>query len=238
MRKAIILGASSGIGRELAKVLSKEGYTMGLAARRTRLLEELAAELPGPSVVRTIDVASPQSAMKAFEQLLADMGGVDLVVISAGTGHINPDLEWSLERATLEVNVSGFTAMADLAFHHFEKRGHGHLVCLSSVAAFRGSGIGPAYSASKAFVSIYADGLRQKAAKARLPIVVTDVKPGLVDTAMAKGEGLFWVQPPEKVARQIFDLIRHRRARGIVTRRWTLVAWLMRLLPDRLYDRL
>lgn len=238
MRKAIILGASSGIGHALAKVLSEEGYAVGIAARRTRLLNELATELKGPSFVRTVDVSDAPAAIRQFEELMEEMGGVELVVISAGTGFLNPDLDWGREKMTIDVNVAGFAAMADTAFHHFEKRGRGQLVCLSSIAAFRGDSISPSYSASKAFVSNYADGLRKKAVKAHLPIVVTDVKPGFVDTAMAQGEGLFWVEPPEKVARQIFDLIRRGKTQGIVTRRWALVAWLLRILPNCIYDRL
>ena len=72
-------------------------------------------------------------------------------------------------------------------------------------------GAAPAYNASKAFVSNYMEGLRQKVRKPNLPITVTDIQPGLVDTAMAQGEGLFRVAPPEKAARQIHEVIKRRR---------------------------
>jgi len=237
-RKAIILGASSGIGKELAKVLAEQGYVLGLVARRVDLLKELARALPGQSFVRKIDLSCPPEAVPAIEKLADDMNGVDLVVISAGTGFINPALDWTMEKETIDLNVSGFTAAADAAFKYFTRRGSGHLVAISSIAALRGSGTAPAYNASKAYVSSYMQGLQQKAAKMGSRICVTDIKPGLVDTAMAKGEGLFWVQPPDKAARQIFRIIKRRKANGYVTGRWRIIAWLIRIMPSGIYNRL
>ena len=194
MKKAVIIGASSGIGARLAGLLAEDGYTLGLVARRVHLLEELARSLPSRCFVRGIDVSAVPEAMEAFDGLLAEMGGVDLAIISAGTGFINPDLDWITEKETIDTNVTGFAAMANVAFRHFLAKGSGHLVAVSSIAALRGSGQAPAYNASKAFISNYMQGLRQKAAKAGAPILITDIRPGLVDTAMAKGDGLFWIQ--------------------------------------------
>ena len=101
MKKAIILGASSGIGRELARVMSEEGYGMGLVARRVQLLEELASELPSDCFIRGLDLSTPE-AMTGLEELLSHMNGVDVIVISAGTGFINPDLDWNKEKKTID----------------------------------------------------------------------------------------------------------------------------------------
>jgi short-subunit dehydrogenase len=210
LKKAVVIGASSGIGRELSLLLGSSGYALGLAARRVELLEELAGKLPA-AVVRGIDVSSPHQAMERLELLIKDMGGVDLVVISAGTGHLNPELEWELELDTIAVNVTGFAAMANVAMRHFMEQGRGHLVGISSIAALRGGAAAPAYNASKAFVSNYLQGLRQKVGRLGLPITITDIQPGLVDTAMAKGEGLFWVQSPDKAAAQIMEAIRAQK---------------------------
>jgi short-subunit dehydrogenase len=236
MKKAIVIGASSGIGRELALLLGQHGYTVGLAARRVDWLNEVAGKLPG-SVVQALDVSRVDEAMAGLSRLIEELGGVDLVVISAGTGHLNPDLEWAPERETIDVNVSGFAAMATVAMRHFLAQGRGHLVGISSIAALRGGAAAPAYNASKAFASNYLQGLRQKAAQLGLPIIVTDIQPGLVDTAMAKGEGLFWVQPPSKAAAQIMTAIQRQKNHAYITRRWTLFAWLLQLLPDAIYNR-
>ena len=203
MKKAIIIGASSGIGLELARVMSREGYSVGVAGRRLELLEGLQKELPGRSYIKRIDVTHP-SAMDQLKELITEMDGADVVVISSGTGFINPILEWAKEKETIDVNVSGFAAMANVSFEYFRGRGSGQIVGLSSVAAIRGGAGAPAYNASKAFVSNYLEGLRQKAVKLKLSLTVTDIQSGFVDTAMAQGEGLFWVAPAEKAARQIF----------------------------------
>ena len=232
------MGASSGIGRELARVLSQDGYAVGLTGRRADLLTSLRRELAGPSFVRRMDVTQTSEAMRGLEGLIGEMGGADLVVISAGVGFINPELEWEKERVTIETNVAGVAAAANVAVRHFIRQSSGHLVGISSIAALRGGRDTPAYNASKAFVSNYLEGLRQKVGKLRLPITVTEIQPGLVDTAMAQGEGLFWVAPPEKAARQIYDAIRSRRRKAYVTRRWRSVAWLLKAMPDRVHRRM
>src|SRR5215470_16844670 len=187
MKRAIVIGASSGIGKEIAIALCQRGFAIGLMARRIDLLEELRSNLPNPAFSRQADISDYSCAMAILQSLIEEMGGVDLIVISSGTGFINPDLNWAMEKETLDVNVAGFAAMANVAFHHFVQAGRGHLVGISSVAAIRGSGVAPAYSASKAFVSNYLEGLRIRARNAGLPILVTDIQPGFVDTAMAQG---------------------------------------------------
>ncbi len=214
-----------------------KGYAVGLAGRRVELLKGLQKELQGRSYVKRIDVADP-SAMDQLKELIAEMGGADVVIVSSGTGFINPGLEWGKEKETIDVNVSGFAAMANVAFEYFRGRGSGHLVGISSIAAIRGGGEAPAYNASKAFASNYLEGLRQKAGKLKLPITVTDIQPGFVDTAMAQGEGLFWVAPARKAARQIFSAIEKKKSHAYVTKRWRLIAWLLKLIPGRLYCKL
>lgn len=124
--------------------------------------------------------------------------------------------------------------MADAAMKYFLKQGSGHLVGVSSIAALRGDSSAPAYSASKAFISNYLEALRSRMIRLKIPIAVTDIKPGFVDTPMAKGDGLFWVASPRKAALQIFDAVKKRRGHAYVTRRWRFVAWLFKLIPQRL----
>ncbi|TRL30430.1 SDR family NAD(P)-dependent oxidoreductase [Methylosinus sporium] len=238
MKRAIIVGATSGIGRELAKILSQNGYAVGLTGRREHLLVSLQSELPGPSYLQRTDISQPSESIEQLEGLAVQMGGLDLLIISAGTGVINSDLAWDGERDKINVNVSGFTAVASFGIRYFIKQGVGHLVAISSVAALRGSGAAPAYNASKAFVSNYAEGLRQKVSKLKLPIIITDVKPGFVDTAMAKGEGLFWVASPEKAAQQIYNAICRQYSHVYVTRRWRVIGWVLKIMPARLYNRM
>jgi short-subunit dehydrogenase len=236
MKKAIIIGGSSGIGRELVKILSGNGYVVGVMGRRIRLLEELGNETGAH--VQEIDVADTESAMAILVKFIEEMGGVELVVISAGTVHLNAELDWSLEYNTIKTNVTGFAAMANVAVKHFIEKGSGHLVGISSLSALRGSRQAPAYSASKAFESNYLEGLRQKVRKLGLPITITDIKPGFVKTAMAKGEGIFWAAEADKVALQIFKAIKRKKSCVYVTRRWRLIAWLLKTIPGPIYERM
>jgi short-subunit dehydrogenase len=238
MKKAIVIGASSGIGRELAKVLSGNGYAVGVMARRSLLLNGLRNEIKGQLLVQEIDAADTETAMGILASFIEKMGGIELVVISAGIGDINDDLKWPLEHETIRTNVTGFAALANVAIHHFINKGAGHLVCISSIAALRGGRESPAYNASKAFESNYLEGLRQKVRKLGLPITITDIQPGFVKTDMAKGEGIFWAAPADKAAMQIYDAIKRKKAHAYITRRWRLVAWLIKLLPGFVYERL
>ncbi len=236
MKKAIIIGATSGIGKELAKLLSIEGYSLGISGRRLHLLEELKTELSTHTYIQDMDV-SDSNSIKGLQNLIAAMNGVDLIIISAGTGSVDPDLPWDKEKETIETNVLGFAAMANVAYHHFNQKGSGHLVGISSIAAIRG-GDAPAYSASKAFVSNYLQSLRYVISKSKASITVTDIQPGFVDTAMAKAPNLFWVASPQKAAIQIYETIKKKKKHAYITKRWRLIAWALKLMPDFIYEKI
>jgi short-subunit dehydrogenase len=238
MQKAIVIGASSGIGRELSKILFRNQFTVGVMARRIHLLDELRKEIGKDLLVEQIDLSDAEAAKDSLTGLIQKMGGVDLVVISAGTGHLNRKLDWTIESDTIKTNVTGFAAMANVALKHFMEKGSGHLVGISSIAALRGGRAAPAYNASKAFVSNYLEGLRQKVMKLGLPVTITDIKPGFVKTEMAKGEGIFWAADVDKAAMQIYRAIKRRKSIVYITRRWRLIAWILKLMPGFIYERL
>ncbi len=235
MKKMIVIGATSGIGRALANLYSRNGYDVGIAGRRTGLLNTLASEIPTNAYLLTTDITDTDAAIQAFEKLIHDMQGVDLIIISAGTGYLNDSLDWDKEKETIETNVLGFAAVAGAALRYFIKKGSGHLVAISSIASIRGSSICPAYNASKAFMANYLEGLRVKAEKKRLPVTITDIQPGFVDTAMAKGDGLFWVSSPEKAADQIYTAIAKKKKKAYITRRWAIIALLLKMVPGFIY---
>ena len=227
---AMVVGASSGIGEALSRKLAAEGYEVGLAARRRDRLKDIGAELPTQAYVARIDVTDVEDAREGFQELADAMGGVDLVVLNAGVGFENRDLDWEPERDTVDTNVRGFVALATAAMAHFRRQGGGRLVGVSSVAAHFASGPVPAYNASKAFVSTYLDGLRYRSRAFDADVGVTTIEPGFVDTDLAGGT--FWMCSPETAADQIYAAIRRGKRHAYVTRRWRLVAWLLALLPD------
>lgn len=243
-KKAIVIGASSGIGKALAMVLSKNGYILGLVARREQSLKELQNELPNKSFIKKIDITRSSATNLLFD-LIYEMNEVDLIIINAGIVFSNSstdwekeNFDWSKEKETIDTNVTGFTAMSLASYHYFLKQKKGHLVGISSVAAFAPNLGTPAYSASKAFVASYLQGLFIHAYKSKLPITITDIRPGFVDTKMAQGEGVFWKASKEVAASQIYQAIKKKKSIAYVTRRWRFIVWLLHCIPRFIYKRL
>ena len=237
MPKAIIIGASSGIGRALAKELSRQGYELGLAARRLNLLKSLAGEIGSraPVRIKQLDVTQLQEAIRSTEELIREMGGLDLFVYNTGVDFSSPAFDWKLDYSLIQVNVIGFVALSNLVIDYFLKHGSGHLVGISSVAAVRGNGRSPAYSASKAFMANYLSGVRQKLIGKN--IRVTEIRPGYVDTDMIKGrKSKFWVGSPEQAAQGIWEAVRKQKKVAYVPQRWWWVAQLVKAVPDFIYD--
>ncbi|MDR2018127.1 MAG: SDR family NAD(P)-dependent oxidoreductase [Syntrophobacterales bacterium] len=238
MQKVIIIGASSGVGLQLAKFMAKDDFCIGLTGRRTELLVKLQSELHCKTYSRYMDIANTPEAMKTLNELIDEMGGVDLIFVSSGIGHINYELNGELEQETINVNVSGVTAVINTAMQYFLDKKSGHLAVMSSVASLRGNSEGPAYSASKAYISNYAEGLRCKVKKQNLEITITDIKAGFIDTAMAKGEGLFWVMPLEKATQQIYKALLKKKDEVYITKRWRLIGFMLKVLPKFLYYKI
>ncbi len=237
--KILIVGATSGIGRALFELYASQGHEVAVVGRRQEMLDEMCRQhSQGTVYAYCADVTDVESTPVWLDGVWKDMAGVDVVIASAGVGELNPQLEYAKEVATLNTNVVGWTCLVDEVFNRFLAQGRGHLAVISSVGGQRGEPSAPAYTATKAFQINYAEALRKKARKSGLPIYVTDIRPGFVDTKMAQGEGLFWVMPVEKVALQIARAIRRRRSVAVVTKRWRPIHFLWRHLPRFVYDRL
>lgn len=234
----MIIGATSGIGRGLAEQYAQEDCLIGITGRRENLLKDICALDEDKLFYQVCDITHTKNCISSLATLVQEMGGMDILIICAGTGEVNPELSYQLEEPTLLTNVVGFTNIADWGFRYFEQQKSGHLVAISSVGGTRGSGVAPAYNASKAYQINYMEGLRQKAAKLRYPIYTTDIRPGFVDTAMAKGEGLFWITPVDKAVKQIKKAIHKKKKIAYISRRWKYVAVLFRHLPSAIYCRM
>ena len=234
----IIIGATSGIGKALFENYAKDGNRLGIVGRRTNLLNELRCQHSSNTYTATADITKRDEIEQAISSLHKELESIDLAIVCSGTGDINATLDYSVERPTIDTNVTGWTFVIDTLYHIFEQQGHGHLVAITSAGGLRGEPMAPAYSATKAYQINYMEALRKKAYKAGGNIIVTDVRPGLVDTAMAKGDGLFWVMPVEKVARQICAAIRLRKSKVYVTKRWHVLAVINKNLPFTMYKRM
>ena len=238
MKKAIVIGATSGIGKSLSEILIQNGFVVGVTGRRVEMLAALKEKNPDKISYRQMDVQDVSSIETICNNLVDQLGGLDLIIISAGIGDENKSLDFTIENNVIKTNIQGFTCVANWAMNHFKKQGHGHLVNISSIAGLMGNGEAPSYNATKAYQINYLEGLRLNADKLGSKINVTDVRPGFVNTDMAKGEGLFWVSPVEKAAQQIFTAIQKKKKVVYITKRWRIIGFLLKIMPYSLLRKL
>ena len=234
----VIIGATSGIGKALFEKYANENNRIGIIGRRAHLLDELYQKYPSKTIPTKADITNLNEIEQAINALHKEMEYIDLAIVCSGTGDINATLDYSIERHAIDTNIVGWTFVIDMLYHILEQQGHGHLVAITSAGGLRGEAMAPAYSATKAYQINYLEALRKRAFKNGEHIIVTDIRPGLVDTAMAKGEGLFWVMPVDKVASQIIAAIRKKKSKAYVTRRWHILAIINKNLPFFLYKRM
>ena len=234
----VIIGATSGIGKALFEKYAREDNRIGIVGRRANLLDELCQKYPSKTITAKADITNLEEIEQAINALHKELEYIDLAIVCSGIGDINATLEYNVERLTIDTNITGWTFVIDRLYNIFVQQGHGHLVAITSAGGFRGEPIAPAYSASKAYQINYMEALRKKAYKSGSQIYVTDIRPGLVNTAMVKGEGLFWVMPVEKVANQIITAIHKNKYKAYVTKRWHILAIINKNLPFALYKRM
>jgi short-subunit dehydrogenase len=234
----VIIGATSGIGKALFEKYARGDNRIGIVGRRANLLDELCQKYPSKTITAKADITNLEEIEQAINALHKELEYIDLAIVCSGIGDINATLEYNVERLTIDTNITGWTFVIDRLYNIFVQQGHGHLVAITSAGGLRGEPIAPAYSASKAYQINYMEALRKKAYKSGSQIYVTDIRPGLVNTAMAKGEGLFWVMPVEKVANQIITAIHKNKYKAYVTKRWHILAIINKNLPFALYKRM
>ena len=238
MKRIVIVGATSGIGFETAKRFIGKGWRVGVAGRRTGPLEELRALAPDRVETQTLDVTC-DDAPERLAELIERLGGMDLYLHSSGIGKRNIELEPATELATLRTNGEGFVRMVTAAFHWFRTHGGGHLAVISSIAGTRGLGSAPAYSATKRMQNTYIDALAQLSRMENCGIRFTDIRPGFVATPLLSGDGRYpMLMRTEKVAARIMHVLRHPRRRVVIDRRYALMVFFWKLIPEWLWERL
>ncbi len=240
MKNVIITGATSGIGRELAIQFSQKGYKVGLIGRRAERLTEIKEEIGELAFIKPLDVTDIKKAESVYQELIKDMGGLDIMILNAGVGRDSRKLTWGSDKQTIDVNVTAFAHGMNVAFQHFlDEKKSGQIVGMSSIASTLASGRAAAYTASKHFISNYMIGFRQKANRMGVDITITDIKPGFIHTEMTENnKGMFWVASVEKATKQMIKGIEAKKNHVYITKRWRLIAWVAKSVPQFIWDRL
>jgi len=236
-KNAIIFGGTSGIGRELAKLLVNDGYRVLLTGRRLELLEEIQRQNTEKYIIRQHDITDIDATNKIFKELPTIFDTVDLIVHNSGIAVPNYKLEWDKAYPTIQTNVIGATKVYHLAYNYFKAQGFGHLVGISSVASIRGNRQVPEYHASKAYQASYLESLWMKARHTKkAKINVTNILPGFVDTAIIQGD-TFWMAPLEKATKQIYSAIKKKKRKAYITKRWAIVGLVLKIVPAKLLSK-
>lgn len=237
-KKAIIVGASSGIGREVAQLLIADGWLLGIAARREEPLLELKAMAPERVEVQAIDITK-SDANEQLMSLIGRLGGIDLYFHASGIGKQNRELDTEIELRTMETNAVGFTRMINTAFRYFAEQGKGHIAAISSIAGTKGLGPAPAYSATKALQATYLQALEQQAHQRGLNIRITDIRPGFVDTALLNDNFKYpMLMRPETVAQDIVRNIYRKRHIRIIDWRYRILTFIWQLIPNWIWRKI
>lgn len=238
MKRIVIVGATSGMGLEVARLALRAGWRVGAAGRRTDRLEALRAEAPEQVEIRQMDVTDP-AAPEQLATLIERLGGMDIYLHSSGIGFRNEALDPAIELATARTNAEGFIRMVTAAYTYFRSHGGGQIAVISSIAGTKGLGAAPAYSATKRLQNTYIDALAQLARMQRARIRFTDIRPGFVDTPLLAADGGYpMLLPADRVARSIFRAIVRGRRRVVIDGRFAVLVFLWKLIPAWLWERL
>ena len=235
-KRAVVVGATSGIGKATAQIHAEKGWNVGVAGRRKALLEELQAASPDRIVYQVLDVTAPD-AEENLNQLIAKLGGMDLFLFSAGYGLTNLSLDVQIEKDTVQTNAVGFVSLIHAAFQFFCTQGHGHLAAITSIAGTRGIGPAASYSATKRFQTTYLAALSQMAHNKKLPITITDIQPGFVKTDFILHKYPMQLDVTY-VAKHIVRGLEKKRRKVIIDWRYRFVVCIWLLLPRKWWERL
>lgn len=231
------MGATSGIGLEVARLFHREGHPVAIAGRRIDNLQHISAEL-GNCPYAQIDVTDP-NAPALLQGLIGQLGGMDIYLHVSGIGKQNRQLDTTIELSTVETNAMGFTRMINHAWHYFCTQGGGHIAAVTSIAGTKGMGAAPSYSATKRYCNTYLQALAQLAGMQGLKIRFTDIRPGFVDTDLLSGTFHYpMMMKPVPVARHIYRGIMARRRVVTIDWRYRLLVFFWRLIPSCIWERL
>ena len=237
MKRVVIVGATSGIGYESAKIFLQQGYIVGLAGRREENLKPLIDEYPQTTFSKQIDITS-QEAPQLLSELIEEMGGMDIYLHVSGIGYQNIALDKQIEIDTVKTNCLGLTQMAATAYHYLSQKGGGQIAVVSSIAGTKGLGIAPSYSATKRYQTTYLQCLAQLSRMRNDNISFTDIRPGFVDTPLLRKANYPMKMKADYVAKKLYKAVVSKKRVAIIDWKYSLLVFFWRLIPTFLWERL
>lgn len=235
-KRIVVVGATSGIGLDVARLFISRGWFVGVAGRNTQMLDALKQENPSQVYTAVIDITH-SDAPERMSHLIEEMSGMDVYFHSSGIGYNNPQLDETKELDTLRTNGEGFTRMIGAAYRYFRLRKKGQIVAISSVAATRGMGSAPAYSATKRFQMHYLQSIRQLATTDSLHLTVTEIRPGFVDTPLLRDGKYPMLMESKIVAQAIVKAVIRRKRLLTFDWRYRLLVAFWRMIPVRIWEK-
>lgn len=234
MKKVIIIGASSGIGRRVATDFARVGMEVGIAARSEKKLRAICDAYPDRIVYKTIDITAPDCE-KRFYDLIEMRGGMDILLLASGVGSINPQLDTDTDIHTVSTNVDGFVRIVNAAYRYFRDTATltaGQIAVITSVARTKGIGIAASYSSSKRFQSTYIDALDQLAHQEHVNVRFTDIRPGFIRTPLLHDNHQFPMEMTLDYAAPLIETAILKRKRiAVIDSRWRAVTALWSMIP-------
>lgn len=238
-QRIIIVGASSGIGKELAIGFLEKGWKVGLASRNVASLKDICDKYPNQSAYEQIDITS-EDAINNVEKLVDKLGGIDIYFHCSGIGSQNTTIDIKVEESICQTNVVGFTRMTDWAYNYFKKSGRKGQICvISSIAGTKGLGVSPAYSATKRYQNIYIECLEQLSHMQNVNISFTDIRPGFVKTALLNdGNNYPMLMTAPYAAKKIIRAVIRKKRVAIIDWKYAILVGFWRLIPRWLWVRI
>jgi short-subunit dehydrogenase len=243
-RRAIVIGASSGIGEAIVRQLTSAGCRVALVARRQDQLDRIARAVKesgvGEAYAHAHDVVNFDEIPGLFDKIVDELGGLDILIYAAGVMPevVEGEYSFAKDRAMIEVNILGAMAWMNPAAAFFEAQRRGTICGISSIAGERGRRPMPGYCTSKAALSTYLEALRNRLS--RYGVNVVTIKPGFVDTAMTKGKkGLFMLISSDEAARRTLSIAqRGNGSNSFLSNAWWAIAFVVRNLPSFIFRQL
>lgn len=238
-KRIVIVGASSGLGKEIALIFLEKGWKVGIASRNIEALKEIEKLYPQSAVSQQIDINN-EDAIINLENLIKELGGIDVYFHSSGIGSQNTLIDINTEISTCKTNVLGFTRMVDYMYNYFKANNiTGQICVISSIAGTKGLGVSPAYSATKRFQNTYIECLEQLSNMQKLNISFTDIRPGFVKTALLNdGNNYPMLMDVKYAAKKIVSAVERKKRIAIVDWKYSILVKFWKLIPRWLWVRI